>query len=48
MHGLFAGGPAVEHGAAPALFAAAVLARRPGPVLWITSRGDLYPPAWSW
>ncbi len=45
MHELFAGGPAVEHGAAPALFAAGVLARRAGPVLWIAARGDLYPPA---
>ena len=45
VHELFAGGPAVEHGAAPALFAAAVLARRAGPVLWITARRDLYPPA---
>lgn len=45
VHELFAGGPAVEHGAAPALFAASVLARRPGPVLWIATRCDLYPPA---
>jgi len=45
VHELFAGGPAVEHGAAPALFAASVLARRSGPVLWIAARGDLYPPA---
>ena len=45
VHELFAGGPAVEHGAAPALFAAAVLARRVGPVLWIAARCDLYPPA---
>ncbi len=45
VHELFAGGSAVEHGAAPALFAAAVLARRIGPVLWIAARCDLYPPA---
>ena len=45
VHELFAGGPAVEHGAAPALFAASVLARCSGPVLWIAARGDLYPPA---
>jgi len=45
VHELFANGPAVEHGAAPALFAAAVLARRIGPVLWIMSQCDLYPPA---
>ena len=45
VHELFAGGPAVEHGAAPALFAAGVLARRSGPVLWIAARRDLHPPA---
>ncbi len=45
MHELFAGAAAVEHGAAPALFAASVLARRAGPVLWIAARCDLYPPA---
>jgi len=45
VHELFAGGPAVGHGAAPALFAAGVLARCSGPVLWIAARGDLYPPA---
>ncbi len=45
VHEVFAGGPAVEHGAAPALFAAGVLARRPGPVVWIVARRDLYPPA---
>ncbi len=45
VHEVFAGGSAVEHGAAPALFAAAVLARCPGPVLWIAARCDLYPPA---
>jgi len=45
VHELFAGGSVVEHGAAPALFAAGVLARCSGPVLWIAARGDLYPPA---
>ena len=45
VHEVFAGGPAVEHGAAPALFAAGVLARRPGLVVWIMARRDLYPPA---
>ncbi len=45
MHELFAGGPAAGHGAAPALFAAAALARRTGPVLWIAARCDFYPPA---
>jgi len=58
VHEVFAGGPAAGHGAAPALFAASVLARRTGPVLWIAARCDLYtrrrwpalastPPAWS-
>ena len=45
VHEVFAGGPAVEQGAAPTLFAAGVLARRAGPVLWITARRDLYAPA---
>ena len=45
VHELFGGGAAVEHGAAPGLFAAVVLARGIGPVLWIAVRCDLYPPA---
>ena len=35
MHELQAAGPDVEYGAAPALFAAGILARHPGPVVWI-------------
>jgi len=42
VHEVSAGGPEVEHGAAPALFAAGLLARRPGPVLWILGRRDLF------
>src|ERR1700712_91078 len=39
MHELQAAGPDVEYGAAPALFAAGILARHPGPVVWI-GRGN--------
>ena len=42
VHELAAGGPEVEHGAAPALFAAGLLARRPGPVLWIVGQHDVF------
>ena len=35
VHELQAAGPDVEHGAAPASFAAGILARHPGPVVWI-------------
>ncbi|MGI3778418.1 MAG: ImuA family protein, partial [Janthinobacterium lividum] len=31
-----------ETGAAPALFAAGVLARRPGPVVWVGRRGEVF------
>ncbi|NPD69320.1 damage-inducible mutagenesis protein (plasmid) [Lichenicola cladoniae] len=42
VHELAGGGPEVEQGAAPALFAAGLLARRPGPVLWILGKHDLF------
>ena len=42
VHEVAGSGPEVEHGAAPALFAAGLLARRPGPVLWILGRHDLF------
>ena len=42
VHELAAGGPEVEQGAAAALFAAGLLARHPGPVLWILGRQDLF------
>ena len=42
VHEIAGGGPEVEHGAAAALFAAGLLAHRPGPVLWILGRHDLF------
>ena len=42
VHELQASGPDVEVGATPALFAAAVLARRPGPVVWIGRSGGVF------
>jgi protein ImuA len=42
VHEIAGGGPEVEHGAAPALFAAGLLARCPGPVLWILGKRDLF------
>jgi protein ImuA len=42
VHEIAGAGPEVEHGAGPALFAASLLARRPGPVLWILGRHDLF------
>ncbi len=42
VHELHAAGPDVEVAAAPALFAAGVLARRPGPVVWIGHRRGVF------
>lgn len=42
VHEIAGAGPEVEHGAAPALFAAGLLARRQGPVLWILGKQDLF------
>ena len=42
VHEVSAAGPEVEQGACAALFAAGLLARRPGPVLWILGRQDLF------
>ena len=42
VHEVSAAGPEVEQGACAALFAASVLARRPGPVLWILDKPDLF------
>jgi len=43
VHELAAAGAEAEQGAAPALFAAGLLARHPGPVVWIQgARRDLY------
>ncbi|MGI4945947.1 MAG: hypothetical protein ACRYHQ_36215, partial [Janthinobacterium lividum] len=42
VHEVAGAGPEVEYGAAPATFAAGLLARRPGPVLWILGKHDLF------
>ena len=42
VHEIAAAGPEVEHGGAPALFAASLLARRAGSVLWILGKRDLF------
>ncbi|MDE2576115.1 MAG: damage-inducible protein [Rhodospirillales bacterium] len=44
LHEVVGAGPDVEHGAAAALFAAWVLARTHGPVLWVSARPDLFAP----
>src|ERR1700689_5379089 len=44
LHEIAAGGGAVD-GAAAALFAAGIVARRQGPVLWCVTRPDLFAPA---
>ena len=46
MHEVQATGPDVETIAAPALFAAGVLARRSGPVIWIAGAAASSPTAW--
>ncbi len=45
LHEVVGGGPDVETGAAAALLIAGILARRPGPVLWVQERPDLFAPA---
>ena len=45
LHEVVGSGIDLEFAAAPALFAAGLLARRPGPVLWVLQRRDLYAPA---
>lgn len=42
VHELQAAGPDVETGTAPAVFAAGALARRPGPVVWISRCGGVF------
>ncbi len=42
VHELQAAGADTEFGTAPALFAAGVLARRPGPVVWVGRRGGVF------
>lgn len=45
LHEVAGGGLGAVHGAAAALFAAGILARRPGPVLWCLRARDLFAPA---
>jgi protein ImuA len=45
LHEVVGTGIDLEFAAAPALFAAGILARRPGPVLWVLERHDLFAPA---
>ncbi len=45
LHEIAGAGPETEHAAAAALFAAGVLARHRGPVLWALPRDDLFAPA---
>lgn len=47
LHEVAGGGGEAVDGAAAALFAAGILARRPGPVLWCVTRPDLFAPAIS-
>jgi protein ImuA len=44
LHEIAGSGADREHGAAAALFAAGILARVPGPVLWVLERHDLFAP----
>lgn len=45
LHEVSGTGIDLEFAAAPALFAAGILARRPGPVLWVLQQRDLFAPA---
>jgi len=45
LHEVAGGGNGAVHGAAAALFAAGVMARLEGPVLWCLTRRDLFAPA---
>lgn len=45
LHEVIGTGHDIEFAAGPALFAAGILARCPGPVLWILERRDLFAPA---
>ena len=44
LHEVVGSGRDVEFGAAPALFVAGILARHPGPVLWVLQQRDLFAP----
>src|ERR1700682_2744247 len=45
LHEIIEGGPAGEYAAVATLFAAGILARLPGPVLWCLRGQDLFGPA---
>lgn len=45
LHEVIGTGIDTEFAATPALFVAGILARRPGPVLWVLERHDLFAPA---
>ena len=45
LHEVSGTGIDLEYAASSALFAAGILARRPGPVLWVLQRQDLFAPA---
>ncbi|WP_375414144.1 ImuA family protein [uncultured Bradyrhizobium sp.] len=45
VHEVIEGGPASEHAAVATLFAAGIVARIPGPVLWCLRTRDLFAPA---
>jgi protein ImuA len=45
LHEVIEGGPAGEHAATATLFAAGIVARIPGPVLWCLRTHDLFAPA---
>lgn len=47
LHEVAGGGAGAIDGAAAALFAAGIVARLPGPVLWCVTRPDLFAPALS-
>ena len=47
LHEVAGGGAGAVDGAVAALFAAGIVARRPGPVLWCVTRPDLFAPALS-
>ncbi len=44
LHEVTGRGADIAQGTAAALFAAGILARRPGPVLWVLERGDVFAP----
>jgi len=44
LHEVMGTGPDLQHAAIAARFAAGVLARRPGPVLWVLEQADLFAP----